>query len=52
MRFNTALTSALVSSASLMGYAHAEEETADTTVIDRPAFTVCIYNHTLSIPSC
>ncbi|KAJ5700580.1 hypothetical protein N7536_003593 [Penicillium majusculum] len=39
MRFNTALTSALVSSASLMGYAHAEEETADTTVIDRPAFT-------------
>lgn len=52
MRFNTALTSALVSSASLMGYAHAEEETADTTVIDRPAFTVCIYNYTLSIPSC
>ncbi|KAJ5961636.1 hypothetical protein N7501_006577 [Penicillium viridicatum] len=39
MRFNTALTSALVSSASLMGYAHAEEETADTTVIDKPAFT-------------
>ncbi|KAJ5477856.1 hypothetical protein N7530_003365 [Penicillium desertorum] len=39
MRFNTALTSALVSSASLMGYAHAEEETADTTVIDRPTFT-------------
>ncbi|KAJ6149128.1 hypothetical protein N7471_000327 [Penicillium samsonianum] len=39
MRFNTALTSALVSSASLMGYAHAEEEAADTTVIDRPAFT-------------
>ncbi|KAJ5505469.1 Concanavalin A-like lectin/glucanase subgroup [Penicillium expansum] len=39
MRFNTALTSALVSSATLMGYAHAEEETADTTVIDKPAFT-------------
>ncbi|KAJ5169764.1 uncharacterized protein N7500_002547 [Penicillium coprophilum] len=39
MRFNTALTSALVSSASLMGYAHAEEETADATVIERPTFT-------------
>lgn len=52
MRFNTALTSALVSSASLMGYAHAEEETADTTVIDRPTFTVCIPNHTVSIASC
>ncbi|EKV07146.1 Calreticulin/calnexin [Penicillium digitatum] len=39
MRFNTALTSALVSSASLMGYAHAEEEIADTTVIDKPVFT-------------
>ncbi|KAJ5206244.1 Concanavalin A-like lectin/glucanase subgroup [Penicillium cf. griseofulvum] len=39
MRFNTALTSALVSSASLMGYAHAEEETADTTVIEKPTFT-------------
>ncbi|CAG8026309.1 unnamed protein product [Penicillium salamii] len=39
MRFNTALTSALVSSASLMGYAHAEEEVADATVIEKPAFT-------------
>ncbi|KAJ5504004.1 hypothetical protein N7463_006878 [Penicillium fimorum] len=39
MRFNTALTSALVSSASLMGYAHAEEETADTTIIEKPTFT-------------
>jgi hypothetical protein len=41
MRFNTAFTTALVSSASLMGYAHAEEETADTTVIEKPVFTVC-----------
>ncbi|CAG8194274.1 unnamed protein product [Penicillium olsonii] len=39
MRFDTALTSALVSSASLMGYAHAEEEVADATVIEKPAFT-------------
>ncbi|CAG8356849.1 unnamed protein product [Penicillium salamii] len=39
MRFNTALTSALVSSASLMGYAHAEEEVADATIIEKPAFT-------------
>lgn len=41
MRFNTALTSALVSSASLMGMAHAEEEVADASVIEKPAFTVC-----------
>ncbi|CBF75819.1 calnexin [Aspergillus nidulans FGSC A4] len=41
MRLNTALTSALVSSASLMGYAHAEDDsTADaTSVVERPTFT-------------
>ncbi|KAJ0420073.1 Calreticulin family-domain-containing protein [Aspergillus carlsbadensis] len=41
MRLNTALTSALVSSASLMGYAHAaEDETAaDSSVVERPSFT-------------
>lgn len=45
MRFNAALTSALVSSATLLGYAHAEEsgETPDSTssLVERPAFTVC-----------
>ncbi|KAL2808361.1 Calreticulin family-domain-containing protein [Aspergillus granulosus] len=41
MRLNTALTSALVSSASLMGYAHAAEDeaAADSSVVERPAFT-------------
>ncbi|KAL2799500.1 Calreticulin family-domain-containing protein [Aspergillus keveii] len=41
MRLNTALTSALVSSASLMGCAHAaEDETAaDSSVVERPFFT-------------
>ncbi|KAL4913374.1 Calreticulin family-domain-containing protein [Aspergillus aurantiobrunneus] len=42
MRFNTALTSALVSSASLMGYAHAteDESTPDAaSVVERPTFT-------------
>ncbi|KAJ5086753.1 calnexin precursor [Penicillium alfredii] len=42
MRFNAAFASALVSSASLMGYAHAEEsEAADPTVAvaEKPTFT-------------
>ncbi|KAJ5769927.1 uncharacterized protein N7511_001978 [Penicillium nucicola] len=39
MRFNTALTSALVSSASLMGYAHAEEEADATVAVEKPTFT-------------
>ncbi|CAL5874557.1 uncharacterized protein PFLUO_LOCUS8853 [Penicillium psychrofluorescens] len=42
MRFSTALTSALVSSATLLGYACAEEEAApDATqdIIDKPTFT-------------
>lgn len=41
MRFNSVLTSALVSSATLLGYAHAEEpETPDSTsVVERPTFT-------------
>ncbi|KAL3464683.1 Calreticulin family-domain-containing protein [Aspergillus heterothallicus] len=41
MRLNTALTSALVSSASLMGYAHAaEDETAaESSIVERPSFT-------------
>ncbi|KAL4881590.1 Calreticulin family-domain-containing protein [Aspergillus karnatakaensis] len=41
MRLNTALTSALVSSASLMGYAHAAEDETnpDASVIERPTFT-------------
>ncbi|KAE8148295.1 Calreticulin family-domain-containing protein [Aspergillus avenaceus] len=42
MRFNAAVTSALVSSATLMGYAHAEEaeQKADSTsVVEKPAFT-------------
>ncbi len=43
MRLNTALTSALVSSASLMGYAHAAEDEAApdaASVVERPTFTV------------
>ncbi|OJJ57546.1 hypothetical protein ASPSYDRAFT_32691 [Aspergillus sydowii CBS 593.65] len=42
MRLNTALTSALVSSASLMGYAHAAEDEAApdaASVVERPTFT-------------
>ncbi|KAL4792538.1 Calreticulin family-domain-containing protein [Aspergillus venezuelensis] len=41
MRLNTALTSALVSSAGLMGYAHAEEESAPdaASVVEKPTFT-------------
>ncbi|KAL3476397.1 Calreticulin family-domain-containing protein [Aspergillus californicus] len=41
MRLNTALTSALVSSASYMGVAHAAEDetTPDASVIERPTFT-------------
>ncbi|KAJ6061635.1 uncharacterized protein N7446_005755 [Penicillium canescens] len=39
MRFNTALTSALVSSASFMGYAHAEEEADATVAVEKPTFT-------------
>ncbi|KAI9043387.1 calnexin [Aspergillus affinis] len=42
MRINAAFTSALVSSATLMGYAHAEdaEKPADaTSVVEKPAFT-------------
>lgn len=45
MRFNAALASALVSSATLMGYAHAEETEpvadATTSVAEKPTFTVC-----------
>ena len=45
MRFDAAFT-ALVSSASLMGYAHAEEAEAAaadaTSAIERPTFTVCL----------
>lgn len=44
MRFNTALTSALVSSASIMGYAHAEEaenKPDSSSVAEKPIFTVC-----------
>lgn len=43
MRFNAALASALVSSAGLMGYVHAEDEVpaADaTSAVERPTFTV------------
>lgn len=43
MRFNAAFT-ALVSSASLMGYAVAEEPEANpdaTLAIEKPTFTVC-----------
>lgn len=43
MRFNTAVT-ALATSATLMGYAHAEEVEAvpdATTAIEKPTFTVC-----------
>jgi calnexin len=43
MRFDAAFT-ALVSSASLMGYAHAEEAEAAadaSSAIERPTFTVC-----------
>jgi calnexin len=45
MRLNTALTSALVSSASLMGYAHAAEDETnpEASVIERPTFTVSLY---------
>lgn len=45
MRVNAALTSALVSSATLMGYAHAEdaEPKADaSSVAEKPTFTVCV----------
>lgn len=45
MRFNAAFASALVSSASLLGYAHAEEseKVADSTssLANKPTFTVC-----------
>jgi calnexin len=45
MRFNPAFTSALVSSATLLGYAHAEEaeKAADSTtsLAEKPTFTVC-----------
>ena len=44
MRFNTAVT-ALATSATLMGYAHAEEAEAipdATTAIEKPTFTVRI----------
>ncbi|GKZ38641.1 hypothetical protein AbraIFM66950_010975, partial [Aspergillus brasiliensis] len=42
MRFNAALTSALVSSASIMGYAHAEEtekKPETTSLAEKPTFT-------------
>lgn len=45
MRFNAALTSALVSSASIMGYAHAEEtekKPETTSLAEKPTFTVSI----------
>lgn len=44
MRFNAAFASALVSSASLMGYAHAEEAEKQpevSSVAEKPTFTVC-----------
>jgi len=44
MRFNSAFTSALVSSATLMGYAHAEEaeqKPDSSSVAEKPTFTVC-----------
>lgn len=43
MRFNAAVASALVSSATLMGYAHAEEAEKNpdaTSVVEKPTFTV------------
>lgn len=43
MRFNTAFTSALVSSATLMGYAYAEEaekQADSSSVAEKPTFTV------------
>lgn len=43
MRFNAAITGALVSSATLMGQAHAEEteKKADaTSLVEKPTFTV------------
>ena len=43
MRFNAAFASALVSSASLMGYAHAEEAEKQpdvSSVVEKPTFTV------------
>jgi calnexin len=43
MRFNAALASALVSSAGLMGYVHAEDEVPApdaTSAVERPTFTV------------
>ena len=45
MRFNAAFASALFSSASWLGYAHAqeaaEESTSTASSIERPTFTVC-----------
>ena len=44
MRFNPAFTSVLVSSATLMGYAHAEEaehQADSSSVAEKPTFTVC-----------
>lgn len=44
MRLNAAFTSALVSSATLMGYAHAEEAEQKpdvSSVAEKPTFTVC-----------
>lgn len=44
MRFNAALASAVISYATLLGYAHAEETQAapdaTTSVIEKPTFTV------------
>lgn len=47
MRLNAAFTSALVSSATLMGYAHAEEAEQKpdvSSVAEKPTFTVCPVN--------
>jgi calnexin len=49
MRINAAFTSALVSSATLMGYAHAEEADAQpdatTSLAEKPTFTVGTRQH-------
>lgn len=54
MRFNAALASAVVSSATLLGYVHAEETKAapdaTTSVIEKPTFTVRLLRAPLPQP--
>lgn len=60
MRINAALASALVSSAGLMGYVHAEDEVpapdATSSAVERPTFTVCdrcpLSAFAVYLPSC